>query len=152
MIDSFSGQYAFLSNFYAHEIEYEDAVYPTNEHAFQAAKTDDKAARAAIAAAATPTQAKKLGRSVDLIPGWDQYWRYWTMENLIYVKFSPKSSLSLDLLITSPRALIEGNAWHDQIWGDCRCGGFSCRTVGMNLLGYMLMRHREHLQETGLSG
>ena len=40
-IDSFSGEYDFLSNFYSQEITYDGIKYPTNEHAFQAAKTLD---------------------------------------------------------------------------------------------------------------
>lgn len=63
-IDSFSGEYDFLSNFYSQEITYDGIKYPTNEHAFQAAKTLDLAKRQAIAKLATPGQAKRAGRKV----------------------------------------------------------------------------------------
>lgn len=39
MIERFDGMYKFLSNFYMTPIEYEGLVYPSSEHAFQAAKT-----------------------------------------------------------------------------------------------------------------
>ena len=38
-IPEFSGKYNFLSNFSNSPIKYEGIVYPTVEHAFQAAKT-----------------------------------------------------------------------------------------------------------------
>ena len=47
-IDKFDGDMFFLSNFYESEIIYEGIKYPTNEHAFQAAKTFDKNVRQAI--------------------------------------------------------------------------------------------------------
>ena len=39
-ITSFSGDFAFLSNFYPHTITIDGEAYPTTEHAFQALKTD----------------------------------------------------------------------------------------------------------------
>lgn len=41
VIDRFSGEYRFLSNFYLAEVELDGEVYPTVEHAFQAAKSPD---------------------------------------------------------------------------------------------------------------
>ncbi len=61
-ITSFSGQYAFLSNFYPCSIEVDEDVFPTNEHAFQAFKTDDPAERQKIRDAKTPASAKSLGK------------------------------------------------------------------------------------------
>ena len=37
--DKFDGDYAFLSNFYESPCKFEGDIYPTVEHAFQAAKT-----------------------------------------------------------------------------------------------------------------
>ena len=71
MIDSFQGEYAFLSNFAASEIEFEGIVFPTVEHAFQAAKTLNITKRKEIAALPTPGQAKRAGRSVELRPDWE---------------------------------------------------------------------------------
>lgn len=39
IIDSFHGEYAFLSNYYDSPIFYDGILYPSVEHAFQAAKT-----------------------------------------------------------------------------------------------------------------
>lgn len=147
VIDSFTGDNAFLNNFYPNPVAYEDGWHPTNEHAFQAAKTDDPAQRAWVGEAKTPGEAKRRGRQVTLIPHWDTYWRYWTMENLIAVKFAPGTEMAEKLLDTGDAVLIEGNTWHDQVWGDCRCGRAACKPPGMNLLGYMLMRRRDALRE-----
>jgi len=49
------------------------------------------------------------------------------------------------LLATLDAELIEGNAWHDNFWGDCFCE--KCRDIeGLNVLGNILMRIREELQ------
>ena len=47
-ITSFAGEYSFLSNFYPCAITLDGDDYPTVEHAFQAAKTDDPAQRRSI--------------------------------------------------------------------------------------------------------
>src|SRR3954468_6821071 len=53
-IDSFQGEYRFLSNFWPAGVEFEGITYPTAEHAYQAAKTLDVALRKRIAAEPTP--------------------------------------------------------------------------------------------------
>lgn len=145
VIDSFAGRYWFLSNFAPWWITYEGIDYPSNEHAFQAAKTTDRHLRIKIAIVQTPTEAKRVGRSVHLREGWDSHLRYTVMEELIGLKFNRSQILAKRLAETGNAVLIEGNAWHDQVWGDCRCGRGSCAKTGMNLLGWMLMRQRAML-------
>ena len=41
VIDSFGGEYSFLSNFHKCKVEFEGMTYPSVEHAFQAAKNPD---------------------------------------------------------------------------------------------------------------
>ena len=71
MIDCFDGHWAFLSNFYWNEIEFEGITYATNEHFFQAMKTLDIDERRAIANCLTPGRAKRMGRRVALRPDWE---------------------------------------------------------------------------------
>lgn len=47
-INTFNGDYRFLSNFYPAEVLFEGITWPSVEHAFQAAKTDDPAEKARI--------------------------------------------------------------------------------------------------------
>jgi hypothetical protein len=144
MIDNFRDKYAFLSNFYQHRICFDGLVFSSVEHAFQAAKTLDQTEKMQIANMPTSATAKQLGRKVALRPNWDVYWRYSVMETLLAIKFSDAAVGDL-LIATEPHGLIEGNTWHDQIWGDCRCGTGRCLSTGMNLLGWMLVRQRDKL-------
>lgn len=70
IIASFDGEHEFLSNFYPAPVVLDRLTFPTVEHAFQAAKTDDRVEKLAIRQAKTPGQAKRLGRKVTLIDYW----------------------------------------------------------------------------------
>lgn len=132
-ISEFRGEYYFLSNFYAAACMLDGETYPTVEHAFAAAKTLDPAQRAKIKAAASPGDAKRLGRKVKLREGWDDM-RLEVAKALIESKFS-NPSLMDKLVETGRRELIEGNSWGDSYWG--MSGG-----KGENHLGQILMRLR----------
>lgn len=134
-IESFSGPYRFLSNFYPSEIEYEGLVYPTVEHAFQAAKTVEHGARMYIARCQTPGDAKRAGRGLKLREGWDDI-RIAVMLELLLQKFRPGSALAAQLAETGDAKLVEGNTWHDRFWG-------VCDGEGLNMLGILLMGVRE---------
>lgn len=142
IIDSFTGQYEFLSNFYLYPVIFEDVEYPSNEHAFQAAKTTNEAQRWKIANAETAGKAKRLGRMLSLREHWDIKIRYDVMLKLLSAKFS--GELSEGLRLTGDSILIEGNHWHDNTWGRCSCE--NCQDVmGHNMLGWMLMQLRTKL-------
>jgi hypothetical protein len=70
----FGGQHKFLSNFTPAPFVLDGVAYGTSEHAFQAQKTTDAAARARIGAAPTARRAKALGRKEaggpHATPGW----------------------------------------------------------------------------------
>lgn len=136
-IREFRGKYSFLSNFYTSIILY-DNVYPTVEHYFQAMKTRNSAYRATIANAATPSLAKKLGRSVALRVDWEEI-KFDVMELGLRKKFSNPALAPL-LLSTYPAELIEGNWRGDRIWGYC----LKTQT-GQNNLGRLLMKVRTDL-------
>lgn len=139
-ITRFSGEYSFLSNFYRVDITLDGEVYPTLEHAFQAAKTDDKEARRVIRLASTPGTAKYLGRRVKLRDGWDDH-KIATMHGLLVVKFG-HPDLLLKLESTRGRSLIEGNTWGDKFWGAI-WSTKQQRWVGHNWLGRLLMSIRD---------
>ena len=133
-IDKFKNEHEFLSNFYPSPITIEDIMYPTVEHAFQAAKTLDPTERQKIANLTTPAKAKAAGRKVQLREGWNEI-RTTIMREIIEIKFTNPTLMTL-LQNTGEATLIEGNTWNDTFWG-------VCRGKGQNWLGKILMETRE---------
>ena len=144
MIDCFDGHWAFLSNFYWNEIEFEGIKYPTNEHFFQAMKTLDIDERRAIANCLTPGRAKRMGRRVALRSDWEDIKENVMLEGLC-LKFADEQ-LADWLLETGDAELIEGTTWHDNEWGNCSCP--KCKDIpGKNKLGKLLMIVRDMIKE-----
>lgn len=130
VIDRFTGPHGFLSNFYPSALTIGGHVYPTVEHAYQAAKTTDEDERELIRQAPSPGAAKRLGQRVSLRPGWETL-RLTVMERLLWIKFTPRSMM-LRLRATGTALLVEGNTWGDRFWG-------VCDGQGENHLGRLLM-------------
>ena len=149
MISEFDKEWAFLSNFYWSEIEFEGITYPTNEHFFQAMKTLDINERRAIANCLTPGQAKRMGRRVALRPDWEDVKESVMLEGLC-LKFADEQ-LADWLLETGDEELVEGTTWHDNEWGNCSCP--KCAHIeGKNKLGRLLMIVRDMIKdERGLA-
>jgi ribA/ribD-fused uncharacterized protein len=133
-IDRFSGEYAFLSNFYPSVIKIDGRSYATVEHAYQAFKTLDEIWHERIRNADTPGRAKRLGRACPMRNDWEQE-KVNAMRYFLYLKFS-EPTLKEKLASTSPSILIEGNTWGDTFWG-------TCRGQGLNKLGSLLMELRD---------
>jgi len=148
MIDTFQGKYEFLSNFYYCMIFFEDHWYPSTEHAFQAAKTQDPKLRVPFQAQCqldawntrnpgtrlceiTPGKAKHLGRELALRPDWESI-KVNMMLTLVSFKFKFHNNLRRMLISTDPEELVEGNTWNDTFWG-------VCNGKGRNELGKILM-------------
>jgi ribA/ribD-fused uncharacterized protein len=138
-ITSFHGPHEFLSNFSPSPIEVEGILYPTVEHAFQAAKTHDPAEKQAIANLPKPGQAKRAGKKVQLRPDWESV-KVGIMFDLVLQKFEITPGLSEQLAATGDAELVEGNNWNDTFWG-------VCRGQGRNELGKILMRIRVAIQD-----
>lgn len=144
---SFSGAHRWLSNFWPARVYYEGQIYPTVEHAYVAAKTEDPAERARVLACEQPGQVKRLGRSLTLRRRWDDA-KVYVMEALLTEKFSSHNpELQQQLLATGDAFLLEGNQWHDQFWGSCFCKKRpGCTPYGRNELGRLLMAQRDRLR------
>jgi ribA/ribD-fused uncharacterized protein len=132
-IESFTGAYRFLSNFWPVPI----GPYRTVEHAYQASKTLDSREVLMITNAPTAGKAKALGSRVRLRENWDDI-KLAVMYALLIEKFDDGSALADLLVETAPRVLIEGNTWGDQFWG-------VCYGRGENWLGRLLMLRRSEL-------
>lgn len=143
IIDSFKGQYRFLSNFYQVVIFHNGIPFPTLEHAFVASKSDDPRIWHEVYTIPTPGKVKRFGRKIQLIDNWDDI-KDEVMRQLLIVKFS-YPDLALKLLNTQNAELIEGNTWHDQYWGNCTCDRH-INISGKNMLGQLLMEVREKIR------
>ena len=123
MIHGFDNKYSFLSNFYACSIDFDGlALYPTAEHAFQAAKSLDTKIREWIASAPTPDEAKRRGRSIKLRSDWEEV-KDEVMLFIVREKFK-NEDMRARLLTTIGEGydgFCEDNWWHDNYWGDCQC-------------------------------
>ena len=144
VIDRFTEEYHFLSNFYPVYIEVNNLIYPTLEHAYQAMKTFDLDERKKIRDEKSPGKAKRLARKLKCREDWDLV-KEEIMKELLTIKFNIET-FKRRLLETGESILIEGNAWHDNEWGSCMCS--RCINIeGKNKLGKILMEVRNSLQE-----
>ena len=138
MISSFTGKHFFLSNFYPCSISYEGINYPSSEHAFVAAKSEDVRDREYISTISTAGKAKQYGRRLILRDGWDNM-RIEVMRDIVQIKFETHEYLHNALINTGNEELVEGNYWGDTFWGESPVG------TGENNLGKILMdiRHEK---------
>jgi ribA/ribD-fused uncharacterized protein len=143
VINSFRGDWAFLSNFAECEIYLDGHIYPSVEHAFQAAKTADEPARLLIRTATDAKDAKRLGKMVNLRDDWEEV-KDSIMREFLSQKFSQGMARAV-LFSTGERTLVEGNYWHDQYWGICYCKKHA-HEPGRNQLGNLLMELRTSLR------
>lgn len=134
----FDSSYSFLSNFHPAPVELDGLLYPTVEHAYQAAKTLNADQRLQILNLPFPGQAKKAGRRVDMRPDWDNI-KVSVMENLVRQKFTKYPDLALKLCQTGDIYLEETNTWYDTFWG-------VCNGKGQNVLGNLLMKIRNEIK------
>jgi N-glycosidase YbiA len=150
LIDSFSGQYAFLSNFNGGQVEVFGCIFPTAEHAFQAAKSTRFEDLNKILAIKSASAAKRAARKFELRPDWEDI-KVDVMRQVLAAKFfwprgGANNSLAVKLVRTHPHHLVEGNDWGDKFWGcvrppDVQNGPW----VGANHLGILLMERRDQL-------
>jgi N-glycosidase YbiA len=140
VINSFTGKNRFLSNFYPCSVRYEDDVYPSVEHAYQASKTDDPVFRRLIRSIETPSEAKRVGKDLTFnVPfKMSHVIKVGAMLALLHHKFKNPELRQL-LLDTGDCELIEGNYWGDTFWG-------VCDGKGENWLGKSLMFVRDSIR------
>jgi len=135
MIQSFRGKYLFLSNFYMVPVFYDGIIYPSSEHAYQAAKTTNQILRKKISKLSTPSEAKAEGKKLKIRKNWDEI-KIAVMRNILLEKFVANDDLRKRLIRTEDHDLIEGNNYGDVFWGMTETGG-------RNELGISLMWVRD---------
>lgn len=138
-IRGFFGDYRWLSNFWKVDVEYEGYVYPSVEHAYQAAKSTDHRVRQRLCDPnISPGQAKRMGRTFTLRTDWEDV-KVDIMEQLLRSKFQDES-LREKLLATGDLEIVEENTWNDTFWG-------ICKGYGQNMLGKLIMLARKELSQ-----
>lgn len=137
-IEKFDGEYAFLSNFFSAPFSYCGFKFHNSEAAFQASKCPS---RMFDFVTLNPSQAKRLGRKVELRPDWEDV-KESVMYEVCLAKFTQNPDLAILLMDTGDAELIEGNTWGDRVWG-------VCDGAGENKLGKILMRIRKELKANG---
>lgn len=139
MIDQFTKQYRFLSNFCPTRIVFDGQKYAHVEAAYQAAKCIEPKDKLIFQDPnIEPQRAKALGRKVAIREDWEAV-KYSVMVAILKVKFADPQ-LAEKLKATGEAELVEGNHWHDNTWGICKCP--RCPGAGKNLLGKALMEVR----------
>ena len=149
MIESFSGRYNFLSNFYPAKIEHQGITYPTLEHYYVSMKVKNDQqidgkfityidCRELIAKMPNPARVKQFGKIVKVRRDWDDV----KLDVMLWgVREKFKHTDLKDLLLsTGDEELVEGNTWNDTYWG-------ICRGEGQNNLGKILMKVRMELRQ-----
>ena len=133
-IESFRGEYGFLSNFYSSPIKYNGKDYATVEHAYQACKSANEEEHEMVRLLNTAGEAKAAGKKVKIREDWDEV-KIAIMTDLIYCKFTQNKDLCEKLSKTGDMDIIEGNTWGDYFWG-------VCHGMGDNHLGKIIMEFR----------
>lgn len=142
IVTSFRGYYEFLRNPYPALVEFEGMQFPSAEHAYQAAKFSPHLRSNFVDG--TWQSAKRAGRAILLPKDWETR-KIVVMRTILESKFS-WPPLAERLIATCEDILIEGNTWHDNVWGICECE--SCRQRfpnAQNMLGVLLMELRDKL-------
>ena len=119
-------------------MEFEGDLYPTSEHAYQAAKIEDRDGRDSFTCGGSlgdnPMDAKSKGGKVKMRPDWHNL-KVDVMLAVVRSKFARDADLRKKLRATCGQKLVEGHTG-DKFWG-----GKS------NHLGNILMRVRDELPE-----
>ena len=145
-----------FSQWYEASFRAHDELYRTAEHYMMVRKArlfGDEAAAKAILTAATPNDAKSLGRKVRGFaePIWLSH-----REEIVFsgnvAKFSQRPELKKFLLSTGNTILVEASPV-DDIWGIGLAGDDPLASApaswrGLNLLGFALMKVRERLRQS----
>lgn len=138
--------YGAFSNLYKRPIVFEDTVFPTAEHAYQAGKARKDEVKAWLMAAPSPSLLAMAAHGLyvwDVSPAWSKT-KFDRMKNVLLAKFSQHGDLQ-DLLLSTGKARLVETATVDnavnRLWGEVN-------GVGKNMLGILLMEVRAELAQS----
>jgi ribA/ribD-fused uncharacterized protein len=145
---SWKNEFAFLSNFYHHPFTVEGRRYGSAEHYYQAAKALDAEWHDRIASAATPAEAKALGKQCPSRErtAWNAM-KFEVMTAAVRLKFQD-AELATRLVATGSAYIQEGSFWGDDEWGVdllAQPAADPMQRMGKNYVGVILMAERARL-------
>lgn len=135
--------YGAFSNLFKRAIIFEDRVYATSEHAYQAGKPSKKEVRDWILSAPTPALVAMAAHGLytwDIVPNWSAI-KVDRMRQVLRAKFTQHGDLRELLLSTADARLIEAGKTPNEVnrfWGEVN-------GQGKNMLGVLLMELRREL-------
>lgn len=139
MIKEFQNEYRWLSNFAPVKIILDGIEFPSVEHAYMSAKSDDFKWKGFCANSLnTAGEVKKASKNIRLKENWEDI-KLGIMEKCLEQKFNTQPYKSL-LMKTQDEHIQEGNRWNDKFWGVCLK-----TNKGENNLGKLIMKIREKL-------
>lgn len=131
-----------FSNFASFAVEWRGILWPTSEHAYQAAKFTDKAIVAEVQNAHSAHDAKKIAHRHEgqIRPDWDEI-KISIMEEIVRQKLAQHPYILKKLLQTGDMEIIEDSPT-DSFWGRGPDG------KGENNLGKIWVKLREEIKST----
>jgi predicted NAD-dependent protein-ADP-ribosyltransferase YbiA (DUF1768 family) len=140
-IKEFQGEYRWLSNFAQCSITLGDSTYPSVEHAYMSAKSEEESWKAKCSSGKfSAGEIKTMSRGVKLIEGWGDK-KLAIMEGCVRQKYNQEPYKAKLLAIPKDTEIQEGNRWKDTFWGmDI------LTSKGENHLGILIMRVKKELE------
>lgn len=142
--------YGAFSNLLRCEVAFEDRIFPTAEHAYQAGKALKPAVREWILQAPTPSLAAMAAHGLytwDIVPDWASI-KVDRMRAVLRAKFTQHPELRQLLLGTGSKRLVEAGTVNNAVnrfWGEVE-------GKGENTLGKLLMELRAELRKEKTGG
>ncbi len=139
MITEFQNEYRWLSNFAPVKIKLDGLEFPSVEHAYMSAKSDDVEWKKFCSNQNNKAgDVKRQSRNITLKKDWNEI-KLEVMANCIKQKFNTEPYIT-KLLETGTQHIQEGNRWNDKFWGVCLK-----TNKGENHLGRLIMDVRSVL-------
>jgi ribA/ribD-fused uncharacterized protein len=134
----YTPEFYVFNNFSAHAIEFRGRLYPTCEHAYQAAKCADPEGQEAIRNAHSPLEAKRLSNETYRAAR-DPYWgnkKIAVVEEILRAKLAQHPEAQEALRKSGDEEIVEDSPT-DYFWGAGADGS------GQNMLGKLWMKIRD---------
>lgn len=141
-INFYTPKFYVFNNFSAHAIEFRGKLYPTAEHAYQAAKCTDPEGQEAIRNARSPLQAKTLANETYKAvryPDWTNK-KLAVVEEILRTKLAQHPEAQEALRESGDEEIVEDSPT-DYFWGAGADG------TGQNMFGKLWMKIRDEEEQ-----